>query len=183
MQLEGDHAQRPVWARPAWRERILVSLPERLAWYGCRLTALPAAVCVWECGAVLRLPTDQGNLYLKFVPSLFRHEPVLTAGLGAQYLGTVPDVLDVADGMLMRDYGRAPLIAQPDLALWEAGLRAYARLQVSLIDCRDDLRGLAVPERSLAWMQQMEIRWEMANMLAYNLRLALCEVDRPDGKV
>ncbi len=151
-QMQSEPVYRPAWSRFGWRESIYASLPDRLARHGLRLTAPPVAVRVWERGAVLRLPSDQGNVYLKSVPPVFGHEPALTVWLSERFPSAVPDLLDIADGMLMRDYGGAALFEQPDLALWEGGLRAYARLQVALCGHLDALRALAVPQRSLDWL-------------------------------
>jgi len=105
---------------------------------------------VWSISCVLRVPTSAGDLYFKAVPPLFGREPALTAALSQRHPGQVPEVvaLDAAEGwMLMRGFHGTLLRETGDLGVWQAAVRAYARMQMAWLGDLAHLRRLGCPDR------------------------------------
>src|SRR5688572_29448385 len=86
-----DHPKRPAWAKPGW----LPELQAKLNAAGIVLTAPVKHLRAWERGTVLKLPTTQGNLYLKAVPAFFAHEPALTSWLARRFPEHIPGIFEL----------------------------------------------------------------------------------------
>jgi len=107
---------------------------------------------VWWRSATLYLPTDQGHLYFKAVPSVFSYEPVITRVLSLRYPGSIPDVRAVHiknHWLLTRDFGPRTLLDVPDIDLWREALQRYADIQVDLIKMAQTLVSLGLPDRNI----------------------------------
>jgi hypothetical protein len=140
-----------LWAQPDWLQsaRVWVEQHARVAGEIEQIHLRP-----WS--TVLRVPTPEGDLFLKaawtsgvFEPALTvllaRHRPERTAALVA---------VDSERGwMLMRDAGtrlRELVNSVADLHHWTTLLPAYAELQIELAAEADELLGLGVPDQRLA---------------------------------
>lgn len=154
------------WADPDW-------LPTAQAWIQSELERLnlepdgPAKqIHIRPWSTVLRVPTRQGKLYYKACATSLRHEPALTRFLARRR----PDCMLAVYGtdsarawMLMQDGGdtlRSQLHGPKDLRLWEAALRLYANVQISLAEHSDELLALGTPDRRLQGLTE-----QFANLL------------------
>jgi hypothetical protein len=153
--------QRVAWAKLGWRPQAEAWINQQLALLGVILAGPITARKIWSISCVLRVPTSAGEFYFKAVPPLFGREPALTDALGRRHPGQAPEVvaLDAAQGwMLMRGFTGSMLSESDDLAVWQAALRAYARLQIAWRDDLDTLRRLGCPDRGpLRLAEQVDV--------------------------
>jgi len=139
------------WTEPGW-------LAEAEAWIRERVPVTGELdqfhVRWWS--TVIRVPTQDEDLYFKAVAPGFEFEPALTVRLFELAPDRVTPVVD-ADldraWMLMRDAGtrlRELVVTTTDLRHWEVALPRYAELQLDAAPVVDELRELGVPDARLA---------------------------------
>jgi aminoglycoside phosphotransferase (APT) family kinase protein len=141
----------PPWAIPGWFDRVTRWTLDRMAEQGLAPLGLPVLVQAWGISMVLRVPSSQGDVYLKCASPVFRTETALTALLAADAPGLVTPVIaiDVDEGwLLMRDLGGPPLGASPPEA-WAPGLEVLATLQRRWADRTEVLIEAGAPVRSM----------------------------------
>jgi hypothetical protein len=125
-----------------------------------RLGAGPAGAIdqlhVRPWSTVMRVPTENGDVYFKANASTLRHEASLVTLLSRRRPDCVPPLLavDLERGwMLMADAGtqlRELLARERELTRWLAVLPLYAGVQIDLIDDADELIALGVPDLRLS---------------------------------
>lgn len=151
----GGPVLRMPWARPGW-------LAEATGWIEAQLAAqgLPQAGAIeqqrtWSLSALLRVPLASGSAYFKALPPLFAAEPDITAALARRFPGQIPDVV-AANGergwLLMREFPGELLQHHPDLSVWSAALRQYARLQAATAAEAEAWLAAGCPDRRLAYL-------------------------------
>ena len=105
---------------------------------------------------VIRVPTEDGDLYFKAVAQGFLFEPPLTARLFELKPDRVTEVVEIdADRgwMLMRDAGRRfreVVLTRADLGHWERALPRYAELQLAATPLAGELLALGAPDSRLS---------------------------------
>lgn len=147
-----DRSRRVPWYGAGWMTQSGGWIVQQLA----RLDTQPSGpieqVCTWQRSCVLHLPTTRGLAYFKAVPAALRTEVDVSVLLDHEYAGMVPEVL-AADSdrgwFLMRDMGPSTLEASPDLQEWKGAVRAYAELQVDMVDIRHRLGAAGCLSRGL----------------------------------
>ena len=150
--VDGWTALRPAFSRPGWRDRASAWMVAEMAAAGLAATAPPRVYHLWDVSAVLRAPSDDGDLYLKCSADAFRYEAAVTDVLAARVPGLVPDVVAVEPSqgwLLMRDLAGVELGDQ-DVDQWDAGLDALAALQQAVSLDGERLRVDGMPERPLS---------------------------------
>jgi hypothetical protein len=159
----------------------LAGIPTRVAWYAPGYAAAAEAWATqtvlalgrtltgpieqrrsWERGALWRIPTSAGLVYLKAVPAMFDYEPALSAQLAACLPGLTAPVLahdERRQLFLMEDVGTQSVADTRDPLIWRAAMRRFAELQIALTDRADELLALGVPDRRLtevpAWIDEL----------------------------
>ncbi len=138
-------------------------LADAHAWISARLVDLDSRLTgpieqshdrPWS--TVLRVPTDDGNLFFKASAPVVRHEAALVAFLAARRPDLVPAPLAVDLGrgwMLMADAGvrlREIVDLERDVSRWLDVLPLYAGLQADLAGNVPELLALGVPDLRLA---------------------------------
>lgn len=147
-----DAASRVPWMRPGWFAQAAAWVEDVADRMDMVATGPVQQRRVWWRSATLYLPTNQGRLYLKAVPSLFSYEPILTRVLSLRYPGHAPDVRAIHQDygwMLTRDFGQTLLTDRPDVALWTEALQRFADMQVDLTRMSQALVALGVPDRNV----------------------------------
>jgi len=102
---------------------------------------------------VLRVPTNDGDLYFKAVWPPQAHEAALTAALASWLPRFTPEVIAVrpeSGWLLLRDAGlrlREILKQEHDVARWRDVLVRYAEAQIQLADRAKAIVDLGVPDR------------------------------------
>jgi hypothetical protein len=149
-------AYRVPWYHPGWRHKMLSWVNGNLAQSGRTLTGAVEQVRSWERAAIWRAPTNLGTIYFKAVPSMFGHEPALTALLAERFTNLIPHVLafDAEQRwLLMADAGNQRLMDDPAIDHWNDALRDYAGMQIMLANHVDTLHAVGVPYRGLTWLR------------------------------
>ncbi|MBE2272391.1 MAG: phosphotransferase [Anaerolinea sp.] len=140
--LTGDSPLRPAWYQRGWLNHVRERYPDA------------QLIRSWGRSAVTRA----GDLYLKAVPPMFRHEPPLTAWLANWRPAAFPEVraqfvsTEIGAVMVTAMYQGVSLYERRDPDLWERALRAFAELQIALMPHVDQLAALGTPDRRGAWL-------------------------------
>lgn len=141
------------WRDAPWLATVNAWIDGELAKVGLTSAGAREQPHVRPWSTVLRVPTNDGDLYFKAVWPPQAHEAALTAALASWLPGFVPEVIAVrpASGwLLMRDAGRRLreiLKEEHDVARWQVVLARYAEAQVQLTTRAREIVGLGVPDR------------------------------------
>jgi hypothetical protein len=144
------------WRDPQWLAGACGWIETRLGELGHARTGAIEQSHVYPWSTVLRVPTEQGNVWFKANAERLRHEVALVQRIAARRPDAVPPLLaaDVARGwMLMADAGESLRTVVPrerTLDRWYEVLPLYAEVQLDLADDVDDLLALDVPDMRLA---------------------------------
>jgi Phosphotransferase enzyme family len=142
------------WAQPEWIAAASEWVADQID--GAAITGGVEQVHLVPWSTVLRVPTADGDLYLKAASLSGTFEPALTVLLAERFPDRTaePVAIDAERGWLLtRDAGtrlRELMEAAADLHQWETLLPAYADLQIQLAPSADELLALGVPDRRLA---------------------------------
>jgi hypothetical protein len=154
------------WAESDWLASAQSWIRSELDRLGLQAAGLAEQIHVRPWSTVLRVPTRQATLYFKACAMSLKHEPALTRFLAEQHPDCMLAVYSTDTRrawMLMQD-GRTTLRSQlnglKDLQLWEAAIRLYAKVQISLAEHSDELLALGTPDRRLEGLTQ-----QFANLL------------------
>jgi hypothetical protein len=118
----------------------------------------------WEFSCVLRVQTEQGDLYFKALPGSYAGEPRLAQYLATCFPGFEPDVVAIHEGerwLLMRACPGQCLEAGAPPSAWERAAAAYAELQVAATAHSNALQALGCRQRGPA-----ELRALLGSLLA-----------------
>ena len=138
-----DDPRRATWARPggpvadlAWADAVLSSI-------GLRRSGRAEQIKTWNLSSVWRLPTQDGDTWLKAVPLFFAHEGALIRAIGPP---TAPALLGTEPGRaLMGDVpGENRFGAPVDLMLEMVDL--LVDLQTKWLDRVPELFALGLPD-------------------------------------
>ena len=144
--------QRAPWARPGWFAQAAAWIGEQLARQGIIPRGPVEQVRAWGISCILRVPTDQGQVYFKAAMApLFAAEPQITRLLAERHPQHVPGLLAIdADRvwMLQRDFGGQRLEDLPP-AEWDDAVRVWGRMQWSFTEQLDALFAVGCPDRRL----------------------------------
>ena len=138
-----DDPKRAAWARPggpasdlAWADAILHSL-------GRRRSGSAEQIKTWNLSSVWRLPTRDGDTWLKAVPPFLAHEGAVIGAIGPPL---VPELLGTEPGRaLLADVPGADRFDAP-LDLMLEMVAFLVRLQTSWADRLPELLSLGVPD-------------------------------------
>lgn len=162
------------WAQADWLLSARAWIEQRV-----RIAGAVEQVHLRPWSTVLRVPTDDGDLFLKAASTWGAFEPALTVLLAERAPERIaePVAVDLERGwMLTRDAGtglRELVSSVADLHHWVTLLPAYAELQIGLAPEVDELLAIGVPDRRLARIPQL-----LATLLEDTEALM---VDLPDG--
>ncbi|WP_090593646.1 aminoglycoside phosphotransferase family protein [Auraticoccus monumenti] len=141
-----EHPLRQGWARPGGPRRELGWAVEQLADAGRPATGRPQQVKTWNLSSIWRVPTADGDVWLKSVPPFFAHEGLLMTRLDPS---SVPRPLAAQPGrVLLPDVvgtDQFHATGEPLTAMVEQ----LVALQVPFLGRTEDLLALGVPDRRL----------------------------------
>lgn len=142
------------WRNPDWLASVESWIREKAGEHGRVVTGPMTGVRFLPWSAVLRAPTDKGNVYFKACGPSQRHEPALAILLARAWPDCMIPVLaaDVVRGwLLMPDGGETltPSIQRPpgEIGHWSTVLKLMSEIQRRLIPRTDELFVLGVPDR------------------------------------
>ena len=144
------------WTKPGWFGQVREWL-DRQATAGGWTVHQVEQIRSWEFSCVLRVLTDQGELYFKAMPRAYAGEVALIQRLAKWYPAWLPSVESADLGrrwVLLRACGGRCLEAGAPLADWQRVARAYAQLQLASAQKVDRLRALGCPDRSLRTLRE-----------------------------
>ncbi len=138
-----DHPLRLPYARPGGPAADLTWADAALTRLGRSRTAAPQQVRTWNLSSLWRLPTGDGDAWLKVVPPFFAHEGAVIAALGS------PDV----PSLLATDGPRVLMAGLPGADLYEAEGEMLTRMVDLLVGLQAqwtgrsaELLGLGLPD-------------------------------------
>jgi Ser/Thr protein kinase RdoA (MazF antagonist) len=138
-----EDPKRAAWARPGgpasdlnWADAVLLSL-------GRRRLGPAEQIKTWNLSSVWRLPTREGDAWLKVVPPFAAHEGAVIAAIGPPF---APVLLGTEPGrVLLRDVpGEDRFDAPLDLMLEMVGF--LVKLQTTWMDRLPELLSLGLPD-------------------------------------
>jgi hypothetical protein len=144
------------WSQPSWLDDVTTWIDAAVKRTGSVEELHKRA---WS--AMLLVPTVDGVAYFKASAPAHAHEAVLTEALARWRPDCTVGLIAVDAGrcwMLMRESGetlRSVLDRQPNVEGFESLFVRYAELQMELVQRRDDLLALGVPDRRLARMTEL----------------------------
>ncbi len=143
------------WQQSEWRAEAENWIAERLAERGLQATAPSEQVHIRPWSTVLRVPTNEGDLFFKAGGPTQKFEPRLLKLLNERRPEDVLPLLaaDLERGWsLLPDGGqtlRAANEGKPKLAAWLEILPRYAKMQIATAQWSSDLTNAGVPYRRL----------------------------------
>ncbi len=141
------------WTDKSWLATANEWIDGEIARVGLRSAGPREQPHVRPWSTVLRVPTNEGDLYFKAVWPPQVHEAALTAALASWLPRFTPEVVTVRpeEGwLLLRDAGlrlREILKQERDVSRWRDVLVRYAEAQMKLADRAEAILGLGVRDR------------------------------------
>jgi aminoglycoside phosphotransferase (APT) family kinase protein len=159
------------WLQVNYEDHVLHWIRDELDKVGLHINGNIERVKETDISLVLRIPTNDGDFFVKDGSSASKHEAILSKQLHQMYPGKTGDVLAIneAEGWLfMKDVGGQPLRARKDKKLWQRALREFAELQVAELENIDRLLEIGVPDRRMHVLKT-EIEQYLEEMCATGL--------------
>jgi len=146
--------ERKPWERCGWFAEASDWIREQLQQNGFVPTGpVEQFKAAWDWSSLLKVPTDQGDLYFKADYAKPPSEVVIIRKLAQRWPQNVPSLVAADEGrrwMLMRDFGSRYLHTLP-VESWEEAVHLYARIQMSTAQAADEWLALGCPDyRTLA---------------------------------
>jgi Phosphotransferase enzyme family len=141
------------WTVPGWRARAEAWITDMVHAAGLGRVLAIEQIRGWEFSCVLRVHTEQEDLYFKALPRSYASEPRLAAFLADRHRDFVPGVVAANEGerwLLMRACHGQCLEEGAPLSAWERAAAGYAELQVGSTSQVGNLEGLGCPARGPA---------------------------------
>jgi hypothetical protein len=163
------------WADEHWQAEVERWIHEQLALLGLKPTSPIVAVSQWALSCVLRIPTDQENVFFKAAKLLpgNTNEAVLLPALARLFPEDVPNPLAVEPArhwILLPDIGQDMRSAHiTDESSWQAVIQRFAMLQIQAVGRLEEvlpvqdmtvlatqIETLVADERALSALQEVE---------------------------
>jgi hypothetical protein len=167
------------WSDPGWLE-------DATRWIDAHVARVGEVELVrtrpWS--AIVRVASEEGELWFKEGAAALAFEPALTELLARRRPDCTPEVVATEGARLLtRDAGpqlRALLDAGAPTPSWETIVLLYAQLQIELADEVDALLGLGVPDRR---PETMAAAYDRVPALDTSVPLSLIHEEVHDGNV
>ena len=146
----------PNWTDPLWLAEAHEWIHEQVARLDAGLVGPIDQQHVRPWSTVMRVPTENGDLYFKANAPGLQYEAALVTIIAAHRPDCVPPLLgvDIERGwMLMADAGtrlREQVERERDLSCWLEILPLYAGLQIDLVDRVEEMVAAGVPDMRLS---------------------------------
>jgi aminoglycoside phosphotransferase (APT) family kinase protein len=150
VELSDPPPLRPKWFHPGWYDDVETWVDQHLAATGRRRTDVMRVSRVWSISAVLRVPTDTGDVWFKASSDMFRAEAALHEVLARRFPDDVPVLVatDPERGWLlmeaMQGAGESDRAEGADAAL----AQRWSAVQLASLDVVDELIEAGAPVRN-----------------------------------
>jgi hypothetical protein len=144
------------WTQPGWLEQASFWVNAELERQGIKMSGPIEQPHSRPWSTVLRVPTTEGDVYLKVVSPVNPHELALLEALSHWRPDCVSEILSVDANrgcMVMRGAGtslRDVIRPTRDIRQWLLVLPIYAELQIEMAQRVSDILALGVPDRRLS---------------------------------
>lgn len=168
-----------MWQDPGWLEQAHRWIRDELVVQAIAVTGPIDQFHVRPWSTVMRIPTDQGNVYFKASTSVCAHDTAVTQTIFRYRPDTIPPVLaiDAERGWLLLAEGgqrlREAFKTGKPMSDWSQILADYADLQIDLAGHMDEFLAQGTPGQQLARLPGL-----YAEILADTQWLL---IDQPDG--
>ncbi|MBV9546978.1 MAG: phosphotransferase [Chloroflexi bacterium] len=138
------------WTVPGWRARAEAWITDTLRAAGLGRASAIEQIRAWEFSCVLRVHTEQEDLFFKALPRSYAGEPRLAQFLADCHPGSVPGVVATHERerwLLMRACDGRCLEEGAPVRAWERAAAGYAQLQVQSASELKTLEALGCPVR------------------------------------
>jgi hypothetical protein len=143
--LEPPADRRARWERPGWLELLLVELDRELASLGRARQGPVEQTLHTSVTGMIRAGTTDGPLWVKCIPAMFQHEPLVVRELGKLMPGAVPSSVCTGGG-----WWAAEEFPPPNSRPVGDPLQVLTELQLRSAPIADDLRRQGCPEVQLS---------------------------------
>ena len=164
------------WSHSDWYEEALGWADASLRARGCEPVGEYQQITSRPRGTVFRIGTTDGEVFLKGVSSVFRHEPPLAMWLWRKHPERSAEVIDESSerGLyLSACAGRVTLADLADRNVWLSAIRAFSRLQLSTVTQLAEITALGVHASSVP-----DYGSHLQRLLETDLQLSDSQIDR-----
>jgi hypothetical protein len=150
----------PPWKHEEWRAEVEAWIADQVADHGLRATEPSERIHLRPWSTVLRVPTNEGDLYFKAGGPTQKFEPGLLKLLNSKRPDDVLPLLaaDPLHGWTLMPDGGATLRKENDgktnLAAWLEILPRYAKMQIASADWLAEMENAGVPDRRVGKLAQ-----------------------------
>lgn len=144
------------WEDSAWLKKVHEWIKAQTEKYNIKISGEIEQPHMYPWSTVLRVPTDQGNLFFKATAAETVYETALTQKLAEYYPAHLPKLIatDTTQGwMLMRDAGealRGSIRPNKDIKPWTPVIKLLSEVQVGCVDHVAELLALGIPDWRIA---------------------------------
>ncbi len=159
------------WYSTAWYNDVYNWIAGRTAENKLRVIGAISEIKATDLSLVLRVPTDQGDIYFKATTGAASHEARLSLYLYrllGQKVSSIIATDEQRHWLLMRDIGGRRLRELRDEMTWKRAIEDYASIQLLMVAHVDALISMGVPDRRLPVLRQ-EIEQHLAGMCSTGL--------------
>ncbi len=141
-----DDPLRLPYARPGGPDSDLAWADGVLAERGTRRTGAAVQQRTWNLSSVWRLPTTDGDRWLKVVPPFFAHEGAMIERISAQHPDLVPPLIGSSGGRVLLAHVEGGDNYDAGLPVLLAMVRALVTVQAEWVERVGELLGLGAPD-------------------------------------
>jgi hypothetical protein len=138
-----DQPLRQAWARPGGPQRDLAWATTVLADLGRRASGSPQQIRSWNLSSLWRLPTADGDVWLKHVPPFFAHEGAILARLQG---APVPTLIAHDDGRILMPAISGEDLYDASVPVLESLVRRLVDIQAAWLGRPDELLAAGLPD-------------------------------------
>ena len=130
------------WAIPGWFNLASQWIYHQIDYLGLTAISPIEQLKNWPLANVMRINTNQGNIYFKATAKMFANEPEITQILTKYYPQHLPKILAINSQyhwILMQDIGGETLSNITNIYHWQSALRLFAEIQIDSAQYIDNL--------------------------------------------
>jgi hypothetical protein len=149
------------WEDGIWLKRVHEWIRAETSKQSMEITSPIEQPHIYPWSTVLRVPTNEGNLFFKATAAETIYESALTQKLTELYPKAMPELIatDTTRGwMLMRDGGqvlRASIRPTKDIQPWKPVIKLFSEVQAGCVEHVSELLALGIPDWRLTHLPKL----------------------------